>query len=186
MRDHPLRGDDVSARIPVRPRIAFTAGLTVLLVGLAASIETSEPAEAQDSIVSAEIPEAATEAIDQLWSPYCPGLMLAVCTSSGGAALRDSIVDQARAGLSSDSIVEFWVARFGEEYRAVPTFEGAGRIAWVTPFAALLVGLLAASVILAGRSRRRAREPAAPVTLEEEARLNEALAALDRDERPDF
>jgi cytochrome c-type biogenesis protein CcmH/NrfF len=112
--------------------------------------------------------------------------MLAVCTSSGGAALRDSIEVQARAGLTADSIVEYWVARYGEEFRASPTFTGAGRVAWVTPFAALLAGLAFALVVLARRSRVRHEAESLEISLEDADRLEEALAELDRTEAPDF
>jgi len=101
--------------------------------------------------------------------------------------MRDSIRDQAEAGLSSDSIVEFWVARYGEQYRAFPTFRGAGRVAWLTPFVALLAGLLVAWRVVARRARGRATtEPAAEVTPEEHRRLAEALEELDRAESPEF
>jgi len=129
---------------------------------------------------------AAREAINGLWSPYCPGLMLEVCTSQGGADMRDSIAVQARSGMSSDSIVDFWVARFGEKYRAEPDFSGVGRFAWLTPYAALLAGVLVAAGVLAGRRSRTAAGPVAEVTPAQEERLTAALAELDRSEAPDF
>lgn len=58
-------------------------------------------------------PEART-AIDRIKSPYCPGMMLEVCTSEGGAMLRDSIQRMAGRGLSADSIVEVIIGQYGE------------------------------------------------------------------------
>lgn len=183
MREEQFRG----VHRPTRPGPSVAVGLAIVLLVAALGVPPVQPAEAQDSVAPSDVPEAAAEAISQLWSPYCPGLMLEVCTSAGGAALRDSIQDQARAGMSADSIVEFWVARYGEEYRAVPTFTGAGRVAWIAPFAALLVGLVAAWVVLSRRSRgRHDKASVAELTPEEETRLSEALEALDRTERPDF
>ena len=135
----------------------------------------------------AEAEARARQAIDRLWSPYCPGLMLEVCTSTQGEALRDSIHDQAEAGLSADSIVEFWVARHGEEYRALPRFGGVGRAAWLMPPLAIGAGLCA--FLLFTDSRRRRRSEASPPfepTSDQEADLAQALAELDEAEAPDY
>lgn len=131
------------------------------------------------------VPAAAEEAIGGLWSPFCPGQMLEVCSSGSGAAMRDSIMTQARAGMSADDIVEYWVAEFGEEYRALPEMRGAGNFAWFTPVAALLLGLL-----VAGRLIPRRESPAVlaggAIGDEDRARLEAAMAELDRQEAPDF
>ena len=69
-------------------------------------------------------PEAAQEAMDQLKSPYCPGLMLEVCPSPGGAALRDSLNMLAEDGWSSDQLVDWVLANHGNEWLALPRAEG--------------------------------------------------------------
>ena len=61
---------------------------------------------------------AADEAIARLKSPYCPGLMLEVCTSYTGALLRDSIQAMAREGWTTDELVDWVVANHGEQYLA--------------------------------------------------------------------
>jgi len=164
-----------------------------LVVALVALALAAAPASAQKPPATGEAmsvhPEAKT-AIDRIKSPYCPGMMLEVCTSSGGAMLRDSIQRMAEAGLSADSIVELIVAEYGEEWRALPKRAGLGLWAWVIPPTALLAGLLAVAVVLA-RRRRMAREasPAAsapPVAPEDEARLKAALKQLDEEEEPVF
>jgi cytochrome c-type biogenesis protein CcmH/NrfF len=132
-------------------------------------------------------PEARS-AIDRLWSPYCPGMMLEVCPSPGGTMLRDSIDSLARSGLGSDSIVELIVSAYGEEYRAEPMAEGIGGLAWYVPPAMLVAGLIVVGAFLA---RRRGfggfgGQERPPPTVDEEARLREAMERLDADERPDF
>ena len=132
-------------------------------------------------------PEARA-AIDRIRSPYCPGMMLAVCTSAGGAMLRDSIQRMAEAGLPADSIVERIIAEYGEEWRAEPRRSGVGIWAWILPPAGLIAGLAAVFLVLA---RRRGSAPAAEAGPEapspaEEARLREALEELDREEEPAF
>lgn len=135
-------------------------------------------------------PEARA-AIDRLKSPYCPGMMLEVCTSPGGAMLRDSIQRMAEAGLSADSIVELMIAQYGEEWRAVPKRVGMGLWAWVLPPAVLAGGFLAVGVIIAHR-RRRAGDAGAEtrvvseVAPADEARLKAALKELDEEEEPIF
>jgi cytochrome c-type biogenesis protein CcmH/NrfF len=148
--------------------------------------QVGEPTgQAVDS--TADHPEARS-AIDGLWSPYCPGMMLEVCPSPGGAMLRSSIDSLARSGLDADSIVELVLAEYGEEYRAEPLSEGVGGLAWYVPPAVLVAGLIVVGTFLARRRGLGAFswQARAPPTTEEEARLREAMAQLDADERPDF
>lgn len=150
---------------------------------------------AQEPDTSSVHPEARS-AIDRLWSPYCPGLMLEVCPSPGGEMLRDSIESLARSGVEADSIVELILAEYGEEYRAVPEARGVGGLAWYVPPLALLAGLVVVAVFLLKRSRSRladaggasgrADEMARPLSEADERRLRDAMEQLDRDERPDF
>ena len=166
--------------------------LTYLLAGpffapdFAAVRAQETGSEIHDPAQASQRSDVAREAINGLWSPYCPGLMLEVCTSQGGAAMRDSIETQAASGMSADAIVDYWVAQFGEKYRAEPDFSGVGRFAWLTPYAALLAGVLLAVGVLAGRRSRNAGGVVAEVTPAQEERLTAALAELDRSEAPDF
>jgi cytochrome c-type biogenesis protein CcmH/NrfF len=132
-------------------------------------------------------PEA-KKAIDRIKSPYCPGEMLEVCPSSGGAMLRDSIQRMAERGLSADSIVEIVVREYGEQYRAQPKISGTGLWAWVLPPVVLLGGLGIVGVVLAHR-RRGLQDDAAtvePLDPEVEAKLREAMKELDEAEEPVF
>lgn len=143
-------------------------------------------------------PEA-VEAIDQLYSPYCTGFMLEICTAPASAILRDSINNLAGEGWSSDELVEWMVANHGEEYRAVPLRKGWGIWAWVLPPAGLILGLSVIVLFL----RRRVREaganakrsdnlsphsPAASsgVTGEDEERLRSAIREIELNEDPSF
>lgn len=92
----------------------------------------------------AENPQARAEAeaaIAQLRSPYCPGRMLENCTSSAAGLLRDSIYELAEQGASTEELVEWMLARHGEEFRGVPQGEGAGLFAWIIPPLAGLAAL---------------------------------------------
>ena len=122
------------------------------------------PLRAQSGADPAHGADAANTAISQLRSPYCPGLMLEVCPSWQAELLRDSIRDLAAAGHTANEIVEWTLARHGEEWRAVPKRSGWGVWAWLAPPLVLLGGL--ALVWGKLRSLRRSRgsggESAAP------------------------
>ncbi len=128
-------------------------------------------------------PPAAQAAIDKLRSPYCPELMLEVCPSSGGAALRDSIETLARQGWSSDSIVSWVLARHGKQWLALPPARGTGLLAWVTPGLALLLGIVVVTLVLrAARARRPAPVRDRELSEEEDERLREAMREMEAEE----
>ena len=148
--------------------------VTVLL------LSATTPLHAQVGADPAHGADAANSAISQLRSPYCPGLMLEVCPSWQAELLRDSIRDLAAAGHTSDEIVEWTLARHGEEWRAVPKRNGWGLWAWLAPPLVLLGGLALVWGKLRSlrRSRGSDREPAAPELSTED---KEELAAALRD-----
>jgi cytochrome c-type biogenesis protein CcmH/NrfF len=165
--------------------MARTPVLIVLLALVTAGSTSSQTPPPSGEALSVH-PEAEA-AIDRLKSPYCPGMMLAVCTSAGGAMLRDSIQSMAESGLSSDSIVELIVAEYGEQWRAEPLRSGAGLWAWLLPPVAIIVGLAGVAVILA-RRRGPGPEPGKDiaVTEDDERRLRKALEELEEEEEPVF
>ncbi len=131
---------------------------------------------------------AADEAIARLKSPYCPGLMLEVCSSYSGAMLRDSIQELAREGRTTDELVEWVLDRHGEEYLAYPRTSGTGLLAWLVPPSAIFLGILA--VVAALRYMRGSAPPreatSTELSSEEEERLREALKEMDSAEEPVF
>jgi cytochrome c-type biogenesis protein CcmH/NrfF len=117
----------------------------------------------------------------ELMSPFCPGLLLVDCQSSGAYELRTEIRDRLGRGDTRDDIVNELVARFGPHVRAVPTPEGLGLVVWAFP------GVLGAAtlLVLARRLRRATRyDPTLHPLLPAEdpavaARLDQELWALD-------
>ena len=130
----------------------------------------------------------ADEAISRLKSPYCPGLMLEVCTSYSGALLRDSLQTMAREGGTTDDLVAWVLSRHGEGYLAYPRTSGRGLFAWLVPPGALLVGV--GLVIVALRYMRDPTRVEGDVqrelSAEEENRLREAVREMDAAEEPIF
>ena len=92
-------------------------------------------------------PEA-KEAISRVWSPYCAGFMLEVCSSGAGAALRDSMQDLALQGQTSEEIVAWMIANHGEEYLAMPGTSGVGLFAWLAPPIGVLLGMIFVVLVL--------------------------------------
>lgn len=149
-----------------------------------------EPLRAQGVVPGADHsmhPEAA-RAISRLRSPYCPGLMLEVCPSPQAARLRDSIRVLAEGGMTSAELVEWMLADYGEEYRAVPEPRGAGLLAWLVPPLALLLGAVGLAIAIRRLSLRRAdrAEEGPPGELSEgdQARIRDALRELETLEEP--
>lgn len=159
------------------------ARIGLLLAVAAAATWAAAPVSAQDRTPASEA--VAVEAISQIRSPYCPGLMLEVCPSQQADFLRDSIRTMAAEGMTSGQIVERVLAAHGEQYRGLPKKSGVGAWAWVMPPLVLLAGLAFVAVRLVQLRRRRAgmAEPdAAPLSDEERARLDAALRGFDRQE----
>jgi len=169
----------------------------VLLLALAAALPAvdASPLAAQTTFQEAPEPvrphPEAEKAIRQLKSPYCPGLMLEVCTSSLGAMLRDSIQMLARdEGWTSEQIVDWVLENHGDTLLATPRASGIGLVAWAVPFAAVVAGVgLLVFVLVHLRRRAAARATAPPaedLSEDDEERLKEALEVLEESEEPVF
>lgn len=169
-------------------RAPLLLGLLALLVAgpLVGQAQNEVPPEGDGPY--ARHPEAA-KAIDRLKSPYCPGLMLEVCPSPGGMALRDSLETLADQGMNADQIVEWVIDRHGEKWRAMPKRQGAGLLAWLMPPFAVAAGIVLLLVALRRMRRQREEHPQpAPgeVSTEDEARLQEAMKELEEEEEVPF
>lgn len=156
----------------------FVLGLAIPLSGQEAG-SPEEPIQAH--------PEG-DEAIAQLKSPFCPGLMLEVCSHPDSKALRDTLQAMAHDGMESDTLVAWMLGVFGEEYRAVPEARGRGLLAWVIPPVVIALGFLTIVVLLRRYRRRRPDSvtPAKPLSEEDESVLEAALQELKSAEEVPF
>ena len=127
-------------------------------------------------------------AIGKLRSPFCPGLMLEVCAHPDSKVLRDTLQVMAEAGVSSDSLVTWMLASYGEQYRAVPQARGTGLLAWLMPPLVLLGGVLFVVLGLIHVRKRRPvdPQPADPLSEDEESVLEEALQEMKTAEEVPF
>jgi len=102
--------------------------------------------------------------------------------------LRDTMELMAWSGMPADSVVAWMLARYGEQYRAVPLTRGSGLWAWLMPPLVLLAGIVALAMAL---KHLRAREehrplPAQDLTEEDESILAQALEELKTSEEVPF
>jgi cytochrome c-type biogenesis protein CcmH/NrfF len=161
----------------------------LLLLGLTATLAHGQIPEGVEGTYEPH-PEA-NEAIGQLLSPYCPGLMLEQCPAAESRALRDSIHALAVQGWTAGEIRGWVLANHGEEWKAVPDRSGAGLWAWLLPPLALLAGLVVVVNVVrrwSGPSTDELGEPEEAAwqgpSAEEESRLREALRELELSEDP--
>ena len=89
-------------------------------------------------------------------SPYCPGRLLSDCPSSAASDLKKEIYNKLDAGQSPEQVIEDLYMTFGDKIRAVPSTQGFGLFAWITPFLFLILG----GGILLFWLRRHARQEA--------------------------
>lgn len=162
-------------------------GLALLLLLPVLSAAAQEPPKLDEPVQPHPEGDAA---ISRLRSPFCPGMMLEVCPSPQAKILRDSIQALAWAGEPADSLVEWMLSDYGEEYRAVPQAAGSGLWAWVMPPLALLGGLIVVAFALQHFRARREAEIEEPeddeISSEDESVLEKALKELKDSEEVAF
>ena len=176
-----------------RQRLKLTLAWRAVVFALAVFVPATGAAAQQTAPDSAAVrapytrhPEA-VKAIAQIKSPYCIGFMLDVCSSSQGAALRDSIEHLADQGWAADSIVEWVLANHGEQYRALPKREGKALVAWIVPPVAVALGFALVIIALRRRAKGRAEPPPArDLSNAEEEKLKDALRQLEAEEDVPF
>lgn len=103
-----------------------------------------------------------------------------------GEPMKAEIAERLARGEDKATILAAFRDRYGEKVLSAPTFRGFNWLAWLTPFAAVLVGALGVSLVI----RRWTRTPApvpppttapGPVERANRARLDRELADFDRD-----
>lgn len=78
----------------------------------------------------------------------CSDLTVRVCTCGTADAIRQEIAERLGNGETPDQVVAAYVARHGAQIRSAPSKSGFELLAWVTPFAAILLAGSALIVIV--------------------------------------
>jgi cytochrome c-type biogenesis protein CcmH len=122
----------------------FTAGQEMkrVFIPVLLLLILSVAAPAQDAIYDEEVLRQARAIYNQIMSPYCPGKTLSNCSSGGAEQMRIDIRNRLSEGEPPEMIMASLVEEWGESVLAAPKNEGVGRLAWFTPFVAILFGLV--------------------------------------------
>lgn len=96
-----------------------------------------------------------------------------------GIPLKEEIAAQLAAGKAREEVLTYFSTKYGEKILSAPTTTGFNLVAWITPFAAVLVAG-AVIVVVSRRWRRPPSPPSAPPAPIDEARRARLDAELDR------
>jgi cytochrome c-type biogenesis protein CcmH len=145
--------------------IAIVAVIALLALGETQRVTMQSAAE-----------DEAGRIFSHVMSPYCPGKLLADCTSPAAADLRAEIRARLEAGEDADAVERDLYARFGDSIRAVPgAGTRTGRVLRIAPGVALLASLVAVAWYLKRRQGNRASPREITADPELERRLEREL-----------
>lgn len=104
--------------------------VAICVLGLSFACSTSVSGDAQ----------RARQIEGQVWSPYCPGQLLADCSTQQSRELREEIADRVEAGETTDEVLDWVRAEYGDAAIARPETSGRGLVVWLVPLALFLIG----------------------------------------------
>jgi cytochrome c-type biogenesis protein CcmH len=96
-----------------------------------------------------------------------------------GIPLKQEIAGQLALGKTRPEVLAYFSDKYGEKILSAPTTTGFNLVAWVTPFAAVLIAA-ALVVKLTRRWRPAAPTPAIPATADDRERRARLAAELER------
>jgi cytochrome c-type biogenesis protein CcmH len=86
----------------------------------------------------------------------CVDLTVRVCTCGTAATIRQEIVTRLANGENKEEVLAAFVARHGEQILSAPTKEGFNLLAWIMPFAVILIAATALIVFIRRSAARGA------------------------------
>ena len=137
--------------------------------------------------VGAAVPPTQFEVEESLTCQCGCGLTVHSCNHlqcSSGDPIKKEIAERIARGEDKATILAAFRDRYGEKILSSPTFQGFNWVAWITPFAAVLVGGVGIALVIRRWTRTPpAAPPAAPPSADDERRrrLARELAAFDRE-----
>lgn len=123
---------------------------------------TTAPSTPSAQLATGQINPRAAELIDQIMSPFCPGLILTNCPSLAADSLRRAIRARFDAGASREQVMKELSVTYGDVIKSAPERSGFGLLAWVMPGGLVLVGGLLLTAFI--RRRRDAQDLARAAT----------------------
>jgi len=82
------------------------------------------------------------------------GMLLSSCQCSTAEEFRQEIQTKLDQGVPPEQIIQGFVTRYGETVLAAPTKSGFNLTAWITPFAALILGMTVLFLVIRTFSQR--------------------------------
>jgi cytochrome c-type biogenesis protein CcmH len=87
-----------------------------------------------------QLAEKAREIEDNLIAPCCWSQPVSQHYSEVAEQIRKEVREMVAAGKSRDEILDYYVAKYGERILAAPRARGFNSLAYILPWAALMVG----------------------------------------------
>jgi len=135
------------------------------------------------TFAAAQEPSPKQQAADmagQLMSPFCPGRLLADCTSPDAAVLRNDIGARIAAGETAAAVKADLVRQYGAEILGAPEATGVGWLAWLVPGILGLASFIAIGVKVVRATRAAPALAVAGVTdAQALSQLDDELRDLD-------
>jgi len=158
------------------PQVVLVGVLTALMLG------TPIASLAQQPVTAEQVNAVARE----LWCPLCNSVRLDTCELKACEQMREVIAEKLAAGANADEIRAYFIEQYGPQVLGEPPRQGFNWLAWVLPFAAVILGAAWVFYILRRWTRRLPVAPAAAPTsplsdlpAEQLSRLQEELKKID-------
>ena len=101
-----------------------------------------------------------------------------------GEPMKKEITERLARGEDAETILAAFRTRYGEKVLSSPTLRGFNWLAWVTPFAAILMGGLGVTLVIRRWVRAPGPAPGAPPPAADELRQRLARELEDMDREP--
>jgi cytochrome c-type biogenesis protein CcmH len=145
--------------------------LAVLLLAFAWSVGAYAE-EAQPVMGNQVLQDRVMKLAGELRCLVCQGESLAESHSDFAKDMRVKIRDLIQQGKTNQEVKDYLVARYGDFILYRPPFSGITAYIWIAPFVLAVAG---ASLLIFNIKRRRARIKVAPLSAEEQARVDSLL-----------
>jgi cytochrome c-type biogenesis protein CcmH len=109
-----------------------------------------------------DLEDRTREIATELRCVVCQNLSVADSPSEMAQQMRDVVREQLQAGKTPEQIKEFFVSKYGEWVLLKPKTTGFSALLWILPYAALILGIIAALWFVRrwSKAKRTVREPA--------------------------
>jgi cytochrome c-type biogenesis protein CcmH len=145
--------------------------VAVLLLAFAWSVSIYAD-EAQPVMGNQVLQDRVMKLAGELRCLVCQGESLAESHSDFAKDMRVKIRDLIQQGKTNQEVKDYLVARYGDFILYRPPFSGITAYIWIAPFVLAAAG---ASLLIINIKRRRTRIKVAPLSAEEQARVDSLL-----------